>query len=228
MIYIVSDLHGYPIDKWKALLAKANFSKKDTLYVLGDVIDRGKDGVNLLKWMKQQPNVQPILGNHEQMMLECSFLYEKEKKYLALEQRRTWSEWKANGGAPTMDALHDMSLQERGELFEYVKSFPCYCEVSCSGKKYIFTHSGINHFRPDKLLTMYKANDFLWHRPKIKDSYFEDKTMVFGHTPTLVFGSEFAGKIYRSDTWIDIDAGAAYGFSPLLIRLNDWKTFSEN
>ena len=43
--YTISDLHGYPVDKFKALLDKANFSDTDTLYILGDVIDRNGDGV---------------------------------------------------------------------------------------------------------------------------------------------------------------------------------------
>ena len=38
--FAISDLHGYPVDKFKALLDKANFSDSDTLYILGDVIDR--------------------------------------------------------------------------------------------------------------------------------------------------------------------------------------------
>ena len=39
MIYVVSDLHGYPLEKLKKLLEKANFGKDDFLYILGDVID---------------------------------------------------------------------------------------------------------------------------------------------------------------------------------------------
>ena len=41
MIYVISDLHGYPFDKFMALLKKAGFSENDFLYVLGDVVDRG-------------------------------------------------------------------------------------------------------------------------------------------------------------------------------------------
>jgi serine/threonine protein phosphatase 1 len=40
MIYVISDLHGYPIEKLKKLLEKANFGEDDFLYILGDVIDR--------------------------------------------------------------------------------------------------------------------------------------------------------------------------------------------
>ena len=51
MIYATSDLHGYPLDKFLALLKKANFSDKDYLFILGDVIDRGEHGVEILRWL---------------------------------------------------------------------------------------------------------------------------------------------------------------------------------
>ena len=42
--YAISDLHGYPLVELQKLLAAAAFGAEDTLYVLGDVIDRNGDG----------------------------------------------------------------------------------------------------------------------------------------------------------------------------------------
>ena len=62
MTYVISDLHGYPLEKLKTLLKKAKFSGNDFLYILGDVIDRNGDGgVKMLCWLLEQPNVQLIL-----------------------------------------------------------------------------------------------------------------------------------------------------------------------
>lgn len=44
MTYVISDLHGYPLEKFKKLLEKADFSGDDFLYILGDVVDRNGDG----------------------------------------------------------------------------------------------------------------------------------------------------------------------------------------
>lgn len=44
MTYVISDLHGYPLEKLKKLLAKADFGEDDFLYILGDVVDRNNDG----------------------------------------------------------------------------------------------------------------------------------------------------------------------------------------
>lgn len=64
IVYVCSDLHGCPIEKFKKLLVSVNFSPDDTLYVLGDVIGRDPDGINLLRWMMIQPNMELILESH--------------------------------------------------------------------------------------------------------------------------------------------------------------------
>ena len=40
-----------------------------------------------------------------------------------------------------------------------------------------------------------------------------------------VYGEEYQGREFRTDTWICIDAGAAMGESPMLLRLDDKKAF---
>lgn len=78
MIYVISDLHGYPLENLKKLLEKAHFDENDFLYILGDVVDRNGDGgVEILTWLLSQPNVQLILGNHEAMLLACEFLFDE-------------------------------------------------------------------------------------------------------------------------------------------------------
>ena len=74
MIYVTSDWHGYPFEKIKDMLNKVGFSEEDFLFVLGDVIDRGEDGIKILRWLMSQPNMELILGNHEAMMLACCII----------------------------------------------------------------------------------------------------------------------------------------------------------
>lgn len=64
MIYVCSDIHGH-YDAYAALLTHIDLQSDDTLYILGDVIDRGLDGVKILQDMMARPNIVPILGNHE-------------------------------------------------------------------------------------------------------------------------------------------------------------------
>lgn len=48
MIYTVSDLHGC-YDKFQKLLETIKLCDDDTLYVLGDIVDRGKQSMELIK-----------------------------------------------------------------------------------------------------------------------------------------------------------------------------------
>lgn len=44
MIYCMSDLHGC-YRQYMAMLEKIGFSDEDTLYILGDTVDRGPSGI---------------------------------------------------------------------------------------------------------------------------------------------------------------------------------------
>ncbi len=229
MVYVCSDLHGYPIEKFKKLLESVNFSSNDTLYVLGDVIDRGLDGIKLLKWMMLQPNVELILGNHEAMMLSCDFLFEEITEdsidRLTGTKLQTYSVWVSNSGQPTLNALSAMRKNEIKYLLEYLKEAPLYETLTVNGRDFLLVHSGLGAFDKSKKLREYSPTDLLWTRPAFNQRYFDDVTTIFGHTPTVYYGEEYKGKILKTDTWIDIDVGAGLGLSPLLLRLDDMKEF---
>ena len=229
MTYVISDLHGYPFDKFLELLEKAKFSDGDTLYIIGDVVDRGKDGVKYLLWFLEQQNVKLILGNHEKMMLKNPAVFDKFSMNFLLnptnEQRINLGIWKANGAEPTIKGLMGIEYEQRQAIYEYVSQAPMYLEITVNGKDYILVHSGLRDYHPCKELSEYSENDLLWHRPELTERYFDDKMVVFGHTPTWAYGEEYEGKIIITDTWIDIDAGAGAGYLPVLLRLDDRKQF---
>ena len=67
MTYVVSDIHGC-YDKYRELLRVIQLQPDDTLYVLGDVIDRGPDGFKILLDMAQRPNVVGLLGDRKSVV----------------------------------------------------------------------------------------------------------------------------------------------------------------
>lgn len=46
--YVMSDVHGLK-DRYDAMLKALALKEEDTLYILGDVIDRGPDGIAILR-----------------------------------------------------------------------------------------------------------------------------------------------------------------------------------
>lgn len=233
MIYVISDLHGYPLANFKKLLEKAAFSDDDFLYLLGDCIDRNGDGgVEMLCWLLEQPNVQLILGNHEAMLLACSFVFEEitEETINALtaEKMGLLQQYIQNGGDVTLKALRDLRNRAPdliAELFDYLHDAPLYEAVSAGGKDFLLLHSGIDHFEKAKKLSQYAQDDFLWTWTSLETDYFDEIITVFGHTPTLTYGEEYTGKILKTRTWIDIDVGAGFGQEPVLLRLDDFEEF---
>ncbi len=229
MVYVISDLHGYPPEDMEELLATAGFSERDYCFVLGDVIDRGEDGIRLLEWLTYQPNIQLLLGNHEAMLLACDFLFEEINESsvskLSAEQLECLEEWKENGAEPTLRSLVALDPDTRADLLGFLREAPLYEEIEVGGREFVLVHGGLGNFTEAKELSDYTVDEIIWSRPELSDRYWTDKTVVLGHTPTHYYGSEHKGRILVTDTWIDIDTGASGGLEPTLLRLDDMKTF---
>lgn len=233
MTYVISDLHGYPLEKFKKLLEKADFSDNDFLYILGDVIDRNGDGgVEMLCWLLEQPNVQLILGNHETMLLSCEFVFDEitneSVEAMNTEKVELLSNYMFNGGNLTLAYLRELnktSPETVSDILDYLHDAPLYEAITVGDNDFLLVHSGIDNFDKNKKLSSYSSDDLLWARPKLDDEYFDDIITVFGHTPTRSYGEGYTGKIIKTKTWINIDVGAGFGQEPVLLRLDDFKEF---
>ena len=232
MIYVTSDLHGYSMDSFLCFLKSTGFGDSDILYVLGDVIDRNGDGgIAMLRWMMSRPNVELVLGNHEAMLLGCSFLFEEitdeNLERLDYTQMKLLMQWMRNGSEPTMKslrALNESDSEALDDLLDYLREAPLYESVTAAGKDFLLVHSGWGNFDPGKKPSEYTPDEVLWHRPDPEERYFQNIMTILGHTPTgYRFGER--GKMYQTDTWIDIDTGAAGGGTPMLLRLDDMTPF---
>ena len=232
MVYVTSDLHGCHPAVLRRLLNKAGFTAKDELYVLGDVIDRGDHGAQLLLWMTQQPNVQLLLGNHEALLLACVFLFEEVTEEslsrLDAKQLMVLENWLQNGGGPTLAGLRRILKRDPDLLegiLEYLQEAPLYECLRVRDRKFVLVHSGLDNFQPKRPLKDYAPGEVLLARPGLDTRYFDDALVVFGHTPTAFFGEEFSGKALKTESWICIDTGAAMGGMPMLLRLDDMAEF---
>ena len=221
MIYATSDWHGRDLKTVKALFKKVNFKDSDFCFVLGNVIDGGDSGVELLEWLMEQYNVELLLGSHEQLLLMNEHLFtEGASPDLTPVQQALLAKWTQMGALPTVTALKKRKAAQREYIFEYLQDAALFETVNVNDRDYILTHSGLGHFSVTKKLGDYTPEELLWNTLKLTDRYFEDVTAVFGHTPTADFGEEYDGKVLRTDTWVDINAG------PLtLLRLDDGKAF---
>ena len=168
MTYVMSDVHGQ-LEKFETMLAQINFNKTDRLYVLGDVIDRGEHGVEILTRIASTPNMTLLLGNHELMCLQAMRRNERV--------RDVWLDG-ANGGRPTLKALLDLSQDRVDFLLNIIESAPETLDVEAGGRKFRLVHGGPGD-------TQYER---LWCRPSPLKSYRRmGHTLIVGHTPTCNF-----------------------------------------
>ena len=164
-VYCMSDLHGMR-EAFHEMLEKIHFSQKDTLYIIGDVIDRGPEGMEILQEIMASSQMHLILGNHEYMMLEALLT-----KKTDVEIRR----WARNGNAPTLAGWRKFAPEEQKNIFEYLQAVPDFLQIRVGKRDYYLVHGfpGEN------------THDRVWGRPESAEQKPSDVTgqLIIGHTP---------------------------------------------
>ena len=213
MIYVMSDIHG-KLNMFKQMLKKIRFSDNDTLYLLGDYVDRGEEPIETVQFIKSKKNFMPIAGNHDLMaytLLSAYDVINVQDYDTQLEIKDRISFWlNRNGGETTFSAYKLLSSGEKDEFLGFLHDLPLYRELDVGKTHYILVHAGIPHYTPDTPLSRYTADELVWTRPNF-DEYLGRKNLriIVGHTPTLSVNGKAA--IYRGKSYVNIDCGACYG-----------------
>ena len=206
--YCMSDIHGHKLE-FDIMLSKIRFSKKDQLYILGDIIDRGYESAEMLMWAvdKAPSNIHFMMGNHEDIAREVI----KRDPY-TMEMEPEWDTWAFNGGEDTADSLYDLTTPQwrASKLIPWLDALPVYKMVIVNNHRFMLVHAGFNPFRfedstieeEDLDLATTKnhlrehmnigygfgqqsRNDMLWIREDwIYDYQRAPVTTIHGHTPT--------------------------------------------
>lgn len=228
MIYVVSDIHGC-YEEYMELLHKINFSEKDMLYVLGDIVDRGPEPIKVIQDMMKRPNVNFILGNHDYLMLMVMSKLTQEitnesiDGILSDELIMDYYAWMNDGGDVTVQAFKQLSRLEMLEILDYIQDALVYEDIIINGKRFILTHAGIKDFSESKDLDDYHFTDFIFNRMDYSKRYFSDKNtfLVSGHTPTILIREDKELLVYEENGHIAIDCGCVFGGRLAAYCLND-------
>lgn len=225
LIYVMSDLHGC-YGKYLEMLEKISFSSNDTLYILGDVVDRGDGGIKILQDMMKRKNILPIMGNHERMALDILQKVYNELEYegkttATVSSSNDCKIWFAHGGYPTYHAFSLLHPRNQRDLIEYMESFCLEDDINVGRNQFYLAHSALKE-RPYREFDKTMSNDkHIWERMDYNKPYFQDKYFVSGHSPTFFIGAEWKGRIYKNCHHIAIDCGVVYGEKLGCICLDD-------
>ena len=229
MIYVMSDIHGNTA-RFESVMKQINLQPTDTLYVLGDVIDRFPDGIRIFRRLMAMPNVKMLLGNHELLMLNAL------DDFSGSEQAERYRNiWYYNGGRATHNYLKHIKKTVRREVFDYLRDLPTERDVEVSGVRYKLVHGAPFGYGYEEHKEKYISplECAVWSRWTLNDTVPDGYTLIFGHTPTYKYQPNNPLEIWHGENCIGIDCGAGIERSPWIsqkgrlacLRLDDMQVF---
>lgn len=231
--YIMSDIHGRK-NRFDSVLQQIDLKPEDELYILGDVIDRGEYGIELLKQIIKMSNAHMLIGNHEFMMLNAI-----GEPYDGIKRNPINSRilWYRNGGEVTHSAWKAQDSNTKEEILSYLKSLPFSIDLELNKTKYRLIHAA-----PPEFYYIFEnmhnsmAEYCVWERKAIDFMKDSSSYYIFGHTPTFYFSDKLTPCIWFENNLIGIDCGCALEDKVMVdngvltgrlgcLRLDDMKTF---
>ena len=202
--YVIGDIHGC-IKSFRALVReKIKLQKEDTLFLLGDYIDRGPDSKGVIDFIielqRESYTIKPIIGNHEYMLLK------------SLDDEEEFNQWRKNGSQQTLMSFG--VSEEMAEQSWSIHSIPeSYIQFLCGLKYYektedfYFVHAGLGRGINDPTEDL---ETLLWSR---KEQYsrtlLRNRILVHGHTPVPLITIQ--DRLMDGDANIlNLDGGCVY------------------
>ena len=219
--YVVGDIHAC-YDDLQKMIQKIKLSEDDTLFMVGDYIDRGDQNVEMLKWLENLPdNILPVRGNHDENFAyyvylmkmvdqisddfvtdpdsneDTTELYFMTSSRLDKIDRMAASYFDMYGTLIKILSSGDVTLTDLDRWANVIRSFPLYRELTVNDRRTIIVHAGYKEDIEDE---EERERFFLEARdPAYTDGGIEHGMVVAGHTPTFAKG-EFVynkGDVFR-------------------------------
>lgn len=216
--YCFADLHGN-LSLYENLIEEMDSHGEWKAICLGDTIDRGPDGYEILKRVLHDNRITLLLGNHEDMFLRAinEFIEYSQSENInlndldadnAVDVLYNGGHWtrlhQMNGGARTQVAW----LTDREERF-WVKQQLEKLPLTYTYKQFDLVHGGIalDDYEAYKAGTLI-SEDVIWNRDHFREQWREDRVLVHGHTgvetvrkylPTMSDDSRILKRILRDN-----------------------------
>ncbi len=139
--YVMSDIHGQ-YSTFRRMLARINLQKDDKLYILGDAIDRGPDGIKILQHILEMPNVEFVLGNHELLLLDALHnlrdIIDRDRH--DTDDLDLWRD-PCNGGIYTYERFLELPGSEQKRIEEYLQNAWIIRKLKINKKTFYLSHA---------------------------------------------------------------------------------------
>ena len=166
----IGDIHGCST-ALESLLNLIDLQPKDTIVALGDFVDRGLDSKGVLDQLialKSRCNLVPILGNHDEMMLQARNGKDDFTFWMNCGGITALDSYGASGRFDLIPDSHIRFLQQCVPFFEMETHF--------------FVHA---NYKPNMRLEEMDEHTLRWLslRDFVPSPHCSGKVAVMGHTP---------------------------------------------
>lgn len=189
--YAIGDVHGCCRTLRTMVEDRIRLGPGDTLFLLGDLIDRGPDSRGVLDYLlhliEDAYDIRPLMGNHEELCLKAA-------------AGDTFAErvWYANGGWET---LVEFGVARPGEIPRRYLDFMESLQRIAIEPDYVLVHAGLD-FDADEPLRETTPHVMLWDRSRgVEPRNIGGRTLVCGHnvTPLLQIRESLATRFIHLD-----------------------------
>lgn len=238
--WVIGDIHGC-YRTFLTLLRNKEIKDEDTIILIGDIIDRGKESYAMLHWamkhITDDGKYQMILGNHEDNIIrDYQHISETCAKYypmVASIEEMDIGKLNCHYGFDWY--MYDKGYETVGSIrpfIEWFKTLPLYKEIDIKDNEGNTIHYVIAHAWYEKGMS---RDDILWYRDLTSKDCLDEKDyqgegiLIHGHTPTLCIKDcikKPKNEVLFRDKSINIDCGCVfqrYGGNLAAIRLEDKK-----
>lgn len=218
--WVIPDVHGHLATLKSMVKDRIALSKDDSLYFLGDYIDRGPESKGVIDFIINLQDsgygINYIRGNHEDY---CIRAWETDQKRF-LFRSDIEKDWRKNGGNRTLESFGAKRPRDISKFYiDWMKNAKYFIEL----EDYILVHAGMN-FKIDNPFE--DTRSMMWIRDfKVDKNKIAGKKIIHGHVPvemTLI-------DLFRNNNYdfISLDNGIYYdnreGFGNLLALNLDTK-----
>lgn len=213
--YVIGDVHGRRAQLRALLELIPRDVARDTLVLLGDLVDRGEEIAGVVADVIELQQADParvlcLRGNHEQMLLDFADKGELLWLHAAVGSEQTIKQYT---GAP-IDIRTEYDFVKLRETFnaaipvahlEFFRTLPLWHEDDYA----LYVHAGLKDGEHPRDANPYTL---LWTRDQTFFKHYTGKPCVFGHTPVPLL--PLRGRIGRHGIYISHCAiGLDTGFS---------------
>ncbi|MDD2622949.1 MAG: metallophosphoesterase [Bacteroidales bacterium] len=208
--WVIPDVHGCYYTLKSLVENHIRLTRDDELYLLGDLIDRGKYSKQVLDYLmdleKQGYSIKPVRGNHEAYFLSA---YQSElthkKTFFGKSHSKEFMFWYRVGGKESLESFQVDNIQDISPSYvKWIEKMPYYYILN----RFIIVHAGLNFTIENPLQDKYymlNATHFQVIPEKIGH-----KIIIHGHIPLSMDGIDTLLKEKEMYHYICIDNGCYY------------------